>query len=277
MKKLITIFSILFVFTSVVYSQKYTITPTLKLEYFSVYQTDSTDVQSLENETFYLLFDENKQQYVFIPQGMFYKDSIIQHGDPMLLLSNLSKARHNIKYAVFVDLKNKNTIIKGDISLKEGVYYQEKMPELNWKISDSIRIKGSVVVKKAEADFGGRQWIAWFAPSISYPIGPYKFQGLPGVIVELYDNSGHYRFELTKIQPVKPFSFEINLSQSQKIDKNKFIMDLNKIILNNKLVKLKTKGIKLETEDGKVINTNDMFQKAYNKIQKYNNPIEFPE
>ena len=46
----------------------------------------------------------------------------------------------------------------------------------------------------AVSDFRGRRWTAWFAPDISISDGPWKFSGLPGLIMEAYDTENHYRF-----------------------------------------------------------------------------------
>lgn len=38
--------------------------------------------------------------------------------------------------------------------------------------------------QKATAKYGGRKWTAWFCQEIPIPNGPYKFGGLPGLIVK---------------------------------------------------------------------------------------------
>ncbi len=258
--------------------ETFAINPEIKFVYLMVYQTDTADVQSVEDETFVLLYDKEKQKYIFLPEGIFYRDSIMQHGDPMTILGNLSRVRHNINYSVYMNLKGKETVVKGYLNAQKGVFYQEKLPEIDWKLTDSTRIKGHFVLKKAEANFGGRHWTAWYAPSVPYPIGPYKFYGLPGVIVKLYDDKGQYKFELTRIIPLKQsFSFSMDLSQAREIDKKDFLLNLDKMAFNYKMAYLKSKNVKIKTQDGKTLSSGDLIQKAYKKIQERNNPIELPE
>jgi len=47
---------------------------------------------------------------------------------------------------------------------------------------------------------GGRHWIAWFAPSIPISEGPYKFSGLPGLIIKLSDSNNFWNFEFTSLR-----------------------------------------------------------------------------
>ena len=60
------------------------------------------------------------------------------------------------------------------------------------------------MVQKASCDFGGRRWEAWFTPEIPYSEGPYKFCGLPGLILNIADTDGHYVFELLSIEAPEP-------------------------------------------------------------------------
>ena len=52
-------------------------------------------------------------------------------------------------------------------------------------------------MQKAATSFAGRDWVEWLAPEIPISDGPYKFNGLPGLIVLLHDTRNHYRFALT--------------------------------------------------------------------------------
>ncbi|PQA92019.1 hypothetical protein B0A69_16505 [Chryseobacterium shigense] len=68
----------------------------------------------------------------------------------------------------------------------------------NWNLIDETKVINTFHCKKAEITFKGRHWIAWYAPEIPLPYGPYKFSGLPGLIIEIKDDQGDYSFELVK-------------------------------------------------------------------------------
>ncbi|WP_291530476.1 GLPGLI family protein [Bacteroides sp. UBA939] len=74
----------------------------------------------------------------------------------------------------------------------------EERPQ--WKVlaeNDSIL---SYLCVKAECQFKGRTWTAWFAPEIPVSDGPWKLYGLPGLILKAEDSEGHYSFTATGIE-----------------------------------------------------------------------------
>lgn len=68
----------------------------------------------------------------------------------------------------------------------------------DWKLSNEQKVINSIACKKAEVRYKGRDWIAWYSTEIPLPYGPYKFSGLPGLIVKITDKTGDYDFELVK-------------------------------------------------------------------------------
>ena len=47
----------------------------------------------------------------------------------------------------------------------------------------------------ARCNYKGRQWLAWFTTDIPIDNGPWKLDGLPGLVLRAYDNSRHYIFD----------------------------------------------------------------------------------
>lgn len=86
----------------------------------------------------------------------------------------------------------------------------------NWKLVDETKVISTVICKKAELRFKGRNWTAWYAPEIPLPYGPMKFSDLPGLIVKVTDDKGDYDFELIKSLPVSKLRGEfINIRESR--------------------------------------------------------------
>lgn len=72
---------------------------------------------------------------------------------------------------------------------KKHVYVKEPNPIIKWKITNEIKKIGNLKCKKAIAFFRGRNYIAWFSSEIMVPFGPWKLNGLPGLIIEAYDTN----------------------------------------------------------------------------------------
>lgn len=86
--------------------------------------------------------------------------------------------------------------------------------KINWNITSDKQKIGDYETQKATAEFGGRQWTAWFTESIPFPDGPYKFSGLPGLIVKIEDADKNYSWVLTANKKLKEFE---ELSYSEKL------------------------------------------------------------
>lgn len=67
-------------------------------------------------------------------------------------------------------------------------YVAEKRPIINWKLEKETKKIGKFTAHKAIGHFRGRNYTAWYILEIPLPYGPWKLQGLPGLILEAYDN-----------------------------------------------------------------------------------------
>lgn len=72
-----------------------------------------------------------------------------------------------------------------------------------WEILPDTKKVKNYTVQKAITTFGGRKWTAWFTNEIPIMEGPYKFRGLPGLIVEIEDEKRHFVFSLTEVKDKK--------------------------------------------------------------------------
>ena len=95
-----------------------------------------------------------------------------------------------------------------------SVFGYNEEPKFNWKISNDKQKIGEYEAQKATTEFGGRKWTAWFTESIPLPDGPYKFSGLPGLIVKIEDAEKNFSWVLTANKPLKEFE---ELSYSEKL------------------------------------------------------------
>ena len=83
--------------------------------------------------------------------------------------------------------------------------YEDEI-KFDWKIlSDKEKI-GEYNTQKATTEYGGRKWTAWFSADMPFQDGPYRFYGLPGLIVKIEDSEKNYSWELKGNKKVENYS-----------------------------------------------------------------------
>jgi len=87
-------------------------------------------------------------------------------------------------------------------------------PELKWEILNSSKKILDYSAQLGKVSFRGREWNAWFSTSLPFNTGPYKFNGLPGLIVKMNDTTNSHLFELVAVQPM---SDHINFRPSKPL------------------------------------------------------------
>jgi len=79
---------------------------------------------------------------------------------------------------------------------------EETAPKINWKITKDTASFSGVKCQKATTHFKGRNWVAWFAPELPFQSGPWKLNGLPGLIIEANDDRNEVKFQFAGIDKV---------------------------------------------------------------------------
>ncbi|MDR2651469.1 MAG: GLPGLI family protein, partial [Prevotellaceae bacterium] len=88
---------------------------------------------------------------------------------------------------------------KGNIRVSTAIYeneyvYDETIPKFDWKIqADTTTILGYKCIK-AITTFRGRTYEIWFTPFVPVRQGPWKFNGLLGLILKASDTKGYFEW-----------------------------------------------------------------------------------
>ena len=121
----------------------------------------------------------------------------------------------------------------------QGYRYVDSLHTQTWTMGDSTREVLGYTCQQATADFRGRRWTAWFATDIPVSDGPWKLGGLPGLILEAYDEGQQHVFTAVGLERVKdePIIFNRSFGDNQKFEqtnrleflrsKKKSLMDFN--------------------------------------------------
>ncbi|WP_090026116.1 GLPGLI family protein [Chryseobacterium oleae] len=150
-------------------------------------------LQVLNNKAFFI--SEKALKFDSIFQSEFQKATI--GGSTSTSFKGKSFPKTKFPYTIIQSNQNNQYFERVGMTL---LSYKE--PTINtWKLIDELKIINTISCKKAEITYKGRNWIAWYSTDIPIPYGPYKFSGLPGLIIKIADDKGEYDFELVKSVP----------------------------------------------------------------------------
>ena len=257
---------------------------------------DSTKIDSLKTEWMYL--DINKKGSKYYSKSAFESDSIVNESIKKQMASgmkSISVSRQSIggeiNYEVEKTYPDYKTFLVSNIGNDTYKIAEDRKP--NWKISTEKKQLGTFNVQKATTDFAGRSWTAWFTTEVPIQDGPYKFSGLPGLIVQMEDQTGTHKMELkglkkiaeTKTEELNTQGKDIPLLRKKPLEVNRsqYVKQLKQYqndpvqgmreILNrpNSKVSINVNG--KEISDPKEV-LRELEKNAKEELQRNNNTIE---
>lgn len=126
--------------------------------------------------------------------------------------------------------------------------YEEKWSGQEWTLEEDTASFLGHPCQKATCRWRGRDYVAWFAPDIPIRRGPWKFGGLPGLIMKIHDVDSLYVFEAVAIEkgnfPIYQYPKE-EFMKSTRTHTWKLQIAYNRNYL-------KTAGIRSFNEDGTI-------------------------
>lgn len=166
-------------------------------------------------------------------------------------------------FDIFKDY-DKGTITTIDHIFQMGLYeYEEPFDSFNWQIIAETDTISNYICQKAMCDFGGRTWVAWFTTEIPISDGPYKFCGLPGLILNISDTESHYSFEFVSIEEPSELMMVYDVIKDRVPTTKKDFFRQQDRLKNNF-----SHGVKEMTSNEKAV------QRAVEYEMSKNNPIE---
>lgn len=187
---------------------------------------DSTSSYSLRNDQMYLQIGSHLSKFNCVSN--FISDSMLYYsqGKNMdmqafvnIAAKSLSGVRSSILsiYNIYKNYPDKGSMIF--TAFDDSKYYKVEQPmQMNWKLDAR---KDTVILgyacQKACTSYAGRDWVAWYSPHIPLSDGPYKFNGLPGLILKISDKKNQHCFTLNSIKKVS-YMQTINLRTGSFVD-----------------------------------------------------------
>lgn len=156
-----------------------------------------------------------------------------------------------------------------------------------WEILPEKEKVGNFMTQKATCNFAGRNWIAWFTTELPIQDGPYKFHGLPGLIIKLEDITHTHLFELKGIKKMDGYEWKSTKDKSRynplialnEVKYKKAFKDFcNDPIKSERQMFAQGNIIEMRDNSGKIIdpekNLRQQEKRMKDNIKKQNNILE---
>jgi len=238
------------------------------------FQPDSTDASTTQKNIHFTLLIGDKIS-IYAENNKIKLDSIlngIESGNinQNYVLGNLNSMPKPFTQAKILKYFDKQEIIYNDNLSSQNYEYTEDLKIGKWKILDNKKNIKGYDCHSAEIEYGGRKYTAYYTDQIPIQDGPYKFNGLPGLIISISDSKGFFQFELIGLKKIDSFNFKLLKSIGEKINvSKKEFYKLRENYMNNPIPFMEQEGAVFDDNNKKLIR--DIFSK---KRKKNNNPIE---
>ncbi len=244
-----------------------------KAVYKLTYQPDSTDIEFVLSEPMVLYIGDKISQFSSL--GKAVGDSLKANKKREKSVAAFQRLQAQIPKTKFdysvIKLKPSENIYFSERIAKDELIYEEDLQLMDWEIKPETKEIANYKVQKATTVFAGRKYTAWFSVEIPITDGPYKFYGLPGLIIEVSDEKKDYQFQLTnfqKLEPSKDVSFDPK--DHMVVDKDEF-REIKRNYDRNPLAALERSGIKIQFSPQQ---EREAKKELKEKFEKKNNPIE---
>lgn len=179
---------------------------------------------------------------------------------------------------IIIDHKYLPLNIKGTIL--DTIYVKDSARVIKWNIENEFKKLGIYNCQKAIGDFRGRRYTVWFTFDIPVSLGPWKLNGLPGLILEANDSSNMFQFYAEKILLYK--NEKVNYATVDFLNKNyitpieeweKLVNSMTKISeeISEKIQSSLPRGVNvivdINKKDNTILDINEELETNYDDIK----------
>ena len=202
----------------------------LKVEYNEV----STYIQGIVNNDKALLYISD--DFTFCKTNFNFDNSNSEKLQDKLENVAVIEANPEDYFSEIYVNRKENTLIEYLVEskvLKKRFAVEEKKPEMQWVHLDGRKKIGDYSCEKAKTTFRGRTYEVWYTSDIAVSSGPWKFNGLPGLILSVKDLEGIYSWAATSIKTISSNEFNISDYLNNKKDFTKIsYKDFDEKVIN---------------------------------------------
>lgn len=181
---------------------------------YDVYYQKFEEEPKIEKDLMRLDIGEHSSQYVSVRLEFVSKHK-----------NDIIAKKIKIPYEGYTTLRDevyKNTPQSGYIKfihMPGWISCRDKIDGLfEWKLLEGDSIVCKYPCHKAVTTFRGRTWTVWYTLDLPYSDGPWKFCGLPGLVLHAYDSDGYFRFNCIGIEKGDGHEIKMKTPSSGVID-----------------------------------------------------------
>lgn len=183
------------------------------------------------DEQYATILQFNPSVAKFTDMASFRVDSLASlPGDNAVEVDELDKTRGRVEYFFTGEVYQnwpEGKISYVDIITPNVMQYEEDFPPFEWTLTEDTLTVCDYPCVKATCSYGGRNWTAWFTEEIPVGFGPWKFSGLPGLIMKVSDDEGVHTFTATALRKSDGEIVKLQNKELQTTSRDKFIKAKN--------------------------------------------------
>ena len=221
---------------------------------------DSMNKFSIIESEYILLYNTNESIYYSVNEKQYY-DALLNGGSVATIQTSMGNIPKFPKSRGQV-YKNSGIIYA---TLPIGFYnYEYIEPSLSWEILPDKKKVNEISCQLAKTiTENGETFFAWFAPEIVSNEGPFRFKGLAGLILEVYNKNKTIEINAIEIKKSSKEIKKIPYFRLLKLEnKNKFLQTRKNFIENP--------SVYMGNMDVFDANGNDITRKKMEKFKKEN-------
>ena len=213
-----------------------------------------------------LLLQIGRNVTKFYSYKTWQTDSLVRVTPPEQVMANLGSFHGGVQDVLFRNAAAGRLTHIDQIGM-DHLLYTEPLPDCGWELTDGERTILGYACRRAACTFRGRSYEAWYTPEIAVSCGPWKFGGLPGLILAVRDAAGVLELEATGVeQRVEPICMTdrnyMKTNRKKYLElKQKVMTDPVGYLAGNSNVRMTIKS-----EDGTPLNPGDLLR-GYNAIE----------
>lgn len=126
------------------------------------------------------------------------------------------KVNDDLTPHIINNFKNDSIYSQG-LVFKTPYYVQDPIHDPEWKLHSETKSISGFECNKATTTFRGRTYEVWYTPEIPVNFGPWKLNGLPGLILQASDTKGQIEFRANKVSLNQEFNVDEQISKLPKL------------------------------------------------------------